>query len=99
MLQDSDPPTIRVFSSLKHVRAAGFFRPVAHGLWRPAVVASGESSPLHAVCPLDALFDGVYLRLAGVGASLLLVTGRLSFDSHADDAHVFSATEVLLKSL
>jgi hypothetical protein len=75
VLQDSVLLTIRVPLSLKHVRAASFFPLVAHGLWRLVVVALGESSPPNAVCLLNALFDGVYLRFASVGTSLLLMAG------------------------
>ena len=69
------PLTMRVALSLKHVRAASFFLLVAHSLWRLAVVALGESSPLNAVCLLNAVFNSVYLRLTSVGASLPLVAG------------------------
>lgn len=75
MLQDSVLLTIRVSSSLKHVSAASFFPLVAHSLWRLAVVATGESSLLDAVCPLNALFNGLYLRFASVRTSLPLVAG------------------------
>jgi hypothetical protein len=75
VLQDSVLLIIRVPLSLKHVRAAGFFPLVAHGLWRLAVVVLGESSLPNAVCLLNALFNGVYLRFAGVRTSLLLVAG------------------------
>jgi hypothetical protein len=73
VLQDSVLLTIRVPLSLKHVRAASFFLLVAHSLWRLAVVASGKSSLPNAVCPLNALFNSMYLRFASVRTSLLLM--------------------------
>lgn len=98
MLQDSIPLTIRVSLSLKYVRTATFFLLVAHRLWRLTVVTSRKSSLLNAVCLLDALFNGPYLRFTSVRTSLLLITGGLSFNSHADNAHVLPATEMLLES-